>query len=169
MNRQCPGGTRPYMIQPGDTYYSLAVRYNLTIQSIINANPGVNPDQLFIGQLICLPEATTTCPGGNSYRIKAGDTYYRISRMFNITVDALIQANPGVDPDQLRIGQIICIPTGGTSGTCPAGTRPYIIQRGDTFYALARRYNTTVAAIQRANPGVNPEGLVIGQRICLPM
>ena len=45
----------------------------------------------------------------------------------------------------------------------------YTIQAGDTLFALAQRYNTTVQAIINANPGIDPNRLVIGQRICIPV
>jgi LysM repeat protein len=41
--------------------------------------------------------------------------------------------------------------------TCPSGTQPYIIRAGDTYFSLAQRFNTTVAAIMAANPGVDPK------------
>ena len=50
---------------------------------------------------------------------------------------------------------------------CPGG-QLYTIKAGDTFYLLATRYGITLAAIQAANPGVNPSRLQIGQVICIP-
>jgi g-D-glutamyl-meso-diaminopimelate peptidase len=44
----------------------------------------------------------------------------------------------------------------------------YTIQSGDTFYDIARRYNTDLALLLAANPGLNPEALMIGQRIIVP-
>ncbi|SCY91141.1 LysM peptidoglycan-binding domain-containing protein [Alkaliphilus peptidifermentans] len=249
----CPTGTTPYIIQAGDTFYSLAIRYNTTVQAIIAANPTVNPYMLMIGQRVCIPTVVpppTTCPTGTTpYTIRAGDTFYRIAISRGISLDALLAANPGVDPDRLFIGQIICVPVtppppatcptlrlgsrgadverlqrllrdasfdpGAIDGifgsrtqsaviafqrskgitadgvvgvrtwtalgvdcavppppppppTCPTGTRAYTIVAGDTFFNLAQRFNTTVDAIRRANPTVNPDNLQIGQRICIP-
>jgi len=42
------------------------------------------------------------------------------------------------------------------------------IQPGDTLWALARKYNTTVEAIIQANPGIQPENLQVGQVIQIP-
>ncbi len=53
-------------------------------------------------------------------------------------------------------------------GKCPSGSFPYTIKSGDTLYALARKYNTTVEAIMRINPGIDPNNLQIGQVICIP-
>ena len=171
----CPTGTQPYTIRSGDTFYSLAQRFNTTVEAIQRANPNVNPNNLQIGQVICIPTSTppTTCPTGTQpYTIRSGDTFYSLAQRFNTTVEAIQRANPNVNPNNLQIGQVICIPSGGTtpppSGNCPAGTQPYTIRSGDTFFSLAQRFNTTVEAIQRANPNVNPNNLQIGQVICIP-
>lgn len=108
------------------------------------------------------------CPGGTLYSIRPGDTFFELARRFGTTVNAIAAANPGVNPNNLQIGQVICIPVPATAGPCPPGTFAYIIQAGDTFFELARRFGTTVAAITAANPGVNPNNLQIGQVICIP-
>lgn len=52
---------------------------------------------------------------------------------------------------------------------CPPGAViTHVVQPGDTFYKLARRYGTTVEAIMRANPGVDPMNLQVGQTIRIP-
>jgi LysM repeat protein len=165
---ECPPGTDPYIIRAGDTYFSLAQRFNTTVAAITAANPGVDPNRLMIGQQICIPRTgLPPCPGGNFYTIRSGDTLFAIARMFNVTVAAIIEANPGIDPMSLRVGQMICIPV-PAPGTCPSGTSEYTVQAGDTFFTIARRFNITVDALMRANPGVNPDALLIGQRLCIP-
>ncbi|SDL03728.1 LysM peptidoglycan-binding domain-containing protein [Natronincola ferrireducens] len=167
----CPTGTTPYTIRAGDTFFALAERFNTTVDAIRRANPGVDPNNLQIGQVICMPTTTPppTCPTGTTpYTIRAGDTFFALAERFNTTVDAIRRANPGVDPNNLQIGQVICIPTTTPPPTCPTGTTPYTIRAGDTFFALAERFNTTVDAIRRANPGVDPNNLQIGQVICIP-
>lgn len=68
MNYQCPNEGFPYIIQAGDTLYNLANRYNITLEEIYTANPGINPDLLQIGQVICIPamQPTAPCPYGGS-------------------------------------------------------------------------------------------------------
>ena len=108
------------------------------------------------------------CPNGMPYTVKAGDSFFLIARTFGVSLDSLLAANPGVNPDRLFIGQVICVPTGTPTPSCPAGTFAYTIRSGDTFFTLAQRFNTTVTAIQNANPNVNPNSLQIGQVICIP-
>lgn len=168
---KCPNGFL-YTIKAGDTYWQLAQRFGTTVEAIQMANPGVNPNNLQIGQVICIPtkKPAPKCPNGFLYTIKAGDTYWILAQRYGTTVDAIIKANPGVDPNNLQIGQVICIPTGKKPPVtkCPNGFL-YTIKAGDTFWILAHRYGTTVEAIKKANPGVDPNNLQIGQVICIPV
>lgn len=51
---------------------------------------------------------------------------------------------------------------------CPRGTERYTIQPGDTFFAIANKFNISVYDLTRANPNINPYNLLIGQTICVP-
>ncbi|HOC06220.1 MAG: LysM peptidoglycan-binding domain-containing protein [Bacillota bacterium] len=154
-----------YTIQPGDTFFSLAQRFGTTVNAIQQANPGVNPNNLQIGQVICIPQAAPPACSGFLYTIQPGDTYFLLAQRFGTTVNAIQQANPGVNPNNLQIGQVICIPQAAPPA-CSGFL--YTIQPGDTYFLLAQRFGTTVNAIQQANPGVNPNNLQIGQVICIP-
>ena len=169
--QNCPLGSVPYIIRAGDTLYRIAQGNNTTVEAIIRINPGINPNNLQIGQIICVPTVSPpvpSCPGGFYYTIRAGDTFFRIAQQYNITVDALMRANPGVDPNRLQIGQVICIPTAAPpTPSCPGGFL-YTIRAGDTLYLIAQRYNVTVQELIAANPGIDPNRLQIGQQICIP-
>jgi LysM repeat protein len=154
-----------YTIQAGDTFFLLAQRFGTTVEAIQQANPGVNPNNLQIGQVICIPQAAPPVCSGFLYTIQAGDTFFLLAQRFGTTVEAIQQANPGVNPNNLQIGQVICIPQAAPP-VCSGFL--YTIQAGDTFFLLAQRFGTTVNAIQQANPGVNPDNLQIGQTICIP-
>ncbi len=51
----CPSGTFLYSVRFGDTLWKLADRYNTTVEDIIDLNPGIDPDNLAVGQELCLP------------------------------------------------------------------------------------------------------------------
>lgn len=72
-----------------------------------------------------------TCPSGTMpYTVRAGDTFYAISRAHNISLDALVAANPNVNPDRLSIGQVICIPRSGGGTTPPPSSACPILAIG---------------------------------------
>jgi len=48
-------GSRHYTIQPGDTLWSLGQRFGFSTQAMLDANPGVNPNNLQIGQTVNIP------------------------------------------------------------------------------------------------------------------
>lgn len=168
--RPCPPGTVPYRVRAGDTLYRLARQFNTTLAAIISANPNVDPKNLQIGQRLCIPRQRIfpPCPEGNYHTIAPGETLYSLARFYNVSLDDLLEANPGIDPENLRPGQVICIPLAVPPVQCPAGTRPYTIRRGDTLYNIARRLNIRLADLLAANPGINPYGLLVGQVICVP-
>jgi LysM repeat protein len=161
----CPDG-KLYTIRRGDTLYAISRRTGVSVEQIIAANPGIDPNNLQIGRIICIPmRQPMPCPGF-IYRIQAGDTLYSLARRYNTTVAEIMAYNPGIDPNNLQIGAAICIPRKPEG--CPAGTQPYRIVKGDTLYRLAQRFNTSVQAILDANPGIDPNNLQIGQIICIP-
>lgn len=110
----CPTGYTAYTVVAGDTMYGIAVRYGIDLNALIAANPSANPNALVIGQTLCLPPATApaVCPSGSTaYPVAAGDTMYAIALRYGKDLNALIAANPTIDPNNLQAGQTICIPS----------------------------------------------------------
>jgi LysM repeat protein len=167
----CPGGFA-YIIKSGDTFFSIARRYGISVEMLTAANPGVDPNILRVGQQICVP-VTAPQPGpcpGRLYTVQPGDTFYRIARQFGYTLDALLAANPGVNPDTLQVGQTLCLPPspGGGPLPCPAGSI-YVIKAGDTLYSIAQRRGISLNALLAANPQITDvTSLQIGEPICIP-
>ncbi|MDO4563730.1 MAG: LysM peptidoglycan-binding domain-containing protein [Clostridia bacterium] len=109
----CPIGTSPYVVKDGDTFASIANAFGSTVRAIAEANPDADPQNLLEGQVLCIaqPKADAPeCEQNNLYVIRRGDTPYAIARAFGIDVNDLLRANPKMNPTDLRIGTIICIP-----------------------------------------------------------
>lgn len=96
-----------YIVQPGDTLYSIARRFGTTVAELARLNNISDPNRIFPGQQLLLPGAP---PEVTRYTIQPGDTLYSLARRFGTTVNAILQANPGIDPNNLRVGQQIVIP-----------------------------------------------------------
>jgi LysM repeat protein len=104
------------------------------------------------------------CPSGRYWRVEAGDTLYQIALRIGTTVAELERLNPGIDPYNLQIGQVLCLPN---EPPCPSGVY-WQVAPGDTLYSIARATGTTVEKLLELNPHVDPYNLQVGQNICLP-
>lgn len=102
------------------------------------------------------------------YILQTNDTIYKISKYYNITLDDLMEANPGINPDSVAAGQIIYIPITPPHFSCPAVSEIYTIQQGDTMYKLSQKYKVKLSALVRSNPHINPSSPLVGQTICIP-
>jgi LysM repeat protein len=105
--RQCPQGHYPYKIQPGDTLIHIALRLDKSVSEILSANPGIDPYNLRVGENICIPACP---PNHRPIIIQPGDTLYQISQTYGVTIESILEANPSIDTNYLRVGQRICIP-----------------------------------------------------------
>ncbi len=129
-----------YTVQSGDTLNKIARRFDTSVQAIAQANNIVNPNYIYVGQQLTIPDGNnpppTTQPptptpsdGGNpeTYVVQAGDTLSRIAARFGVTLNALAQANGIANPNYIYVGQVLTIPGGGSNPT-PQPTQPATIQ-----------------------------------------
>lgn len=105
----------------------------------------------------------TPCPSNRFWEVHPGDTLFLIALQIGATVEILMQLNPDVDPLNLAIGEILCLP----AQACPSGVY-WLVEEGDTLFSIAQQVGTTVERLLELNPNVIPTNLQIGQAICLP-
>ncbi len=109
----CPAGSVPYIVRAGDTLGNIAFFYNTLVQDIVQFNPGIDPNALLVGQQICIPikiQMYPSCPTTNYYVVVKGDTINSIAISFNITTAQLLYSNYGIEPNDLYLDQVLCIP-----------------------------------------------------------
>ena len=99
-----------------------------------------------------------------TYTVKQGDTLYGISNQFGVNVNELAELN-NVKANTLQVGQVLLIPI--KSGTNPSNMFIYTVKKGDSLYAIAQKYKTTVSAIQNLN-NLKTINLSIGQTLRIP-
>lgn len=149
--------TDEYIVQKGDTLYGIANKFNTTVDNLKSIN-NLTTDSLSIGQVLKLPSTTAST---NTYTVKSGDTLYGIANKYNTTVDTLKSLN-NLTSNTLSIGQVLKLP--GSSAT---STDTYTVKSGDTLYAIANKYNTTVDALKSLN-NLTSNTLSIGQPLKIP-
>ena len=155
-------GVTEYVVRPGDTLWLIAQRYHTTVDAIKRLN-GLTSDVLNIGQILKIPQPGTSGGSYFEYVVRPGDTLWLLARKYGTTVDAIQNLN-GLTGSNLSIGQILKIPSEGTSA---APYFEYTVRSGDTLWLLAQRFGTTVSAIKSSN-GLTGDMLNIGQVLKIP-
>ncbi len=108
----CPIGSAPYEIKRGDTLAAISRRTGVPLADILLLNPFVDPENLSVGQIICLGNVSrppVPCPSGNYYVVRRGDSVFSIARAFGITEREIFRSNPNIT-ENLSVGQVLCIP-----------------------------------------------------------
>lgn len=152
-------GYEYYTVKKGDTLYSIANKYGLSVNELKDYN-NLNNNSLSIGQKLIVGETTSS----NLYIVKKGDTLYSIARLFNVGVNDIKEAN-GLVGNNLNIGQSLIIPT--LSNDQNVSTNIYVVKKGDTLYNIAKNYNVSVEEIKLLN-NLNSNVLSIGQKLTIP-
>ncbi|WP_243207198.1 LysM peptidoglycan-binding domain-containing protein [Mediterraneibacter hominis] len=149
-----------YVIQSGDTLSGIAQRFGTTYQAIASLNGLSNPNLIYAGQTIKIPENNTS---SQTYTVQYGDTLSGIAQRFGTTVNAIASLNGISDPDLIYTGQILQIP-----GSASSSPQTYTVQYGDTLSGIAQRFGTTVSAIASLNGISDPDLIYAGQTLQIP-
>lgn len=247
-----------YTVRRGDSFYLIAHRLGVPLRDLLEANSGVNPARLMVGDVLCIPmeeddavqppaaeetpapeeppapaptptpvpapevtpeptpapsappeetpapapaepeeeepadlldhpatgeepaetpapaptpSATGTeaapapsCPDCDCYTVAAGETVTDIQLERDLPLATLGQANPSVDLNDLRGGEVLCLPREGA----PQADGRYTLAAGDSLESLALQLDVSMGALLRANPCLAPSGFQEGAVICLP-
>lgn len=174
-----------YTIRSGDTLSSIASRYHTTVAALAAANHISNPNVIYAGQSLTVPDSYSSTPapapaqtssGSVSYTVKSGDSLSAIASRYGTTVAAIAARNGISNPNLIYVGQKLTIPTSGGSAPAPAPSAPaqssgggtYRVRAGDTLSGIASRYGTTVAKLAALNHIANPNVISVGQVLQIP-
>ena len=150
--------TDTYTVKAGDTLYSIASKYGLSVEELKRLN-NLTSDILSIGEVLNVTNSYVPSTPSNSYVVKKGDSLYSIARRYNISVDDLKAANNKTS-NLLSIGEVLIIPTSTSSKT-------YKVKAGDSLWKIATNYGVSVNALKEAN-GLSSNIISIGQVLVIP-
>jgi len=182
-----------HIVEQGNTLYGLKQKYNTTIDAIIKSNTGVE-NGIQVGQKLYIPVAFNEAskPTLKKHKVAQSETLFGISRKYDLTVDELIEANPGVE-DGLQIGQELIIPSKESlqveeveGQLMPEDTIrkdsisisyevqfddsivKYTVQREETLYSISRRFMVSVEELSEVNKIKNNK-IKPGQELIIPL
>jgi LysM repeat protein len=161
-------------VAPGETLTSIARQYDVKVRHLKALN-GLQSSQLFIGQLLLVgikEEEDHTLVSTNSrgltdvssaqHVVQTGETLYRISIRYKVTVDQIKKDN-NLKSDALSVGMVLRIGSNQpiVAPVSPQNTKTYTVVKGDTLSKIAREQNTTIAALRSLN-NLKSDNLSIG-------
>ena len=164
-----PASGTTYTVKAGDTLYSIALKYGVTVSALAAANNITNVNLIRVGQVLKIPGQPSTPPPATTinYTVKAGDTLYAIALKYKVTVAQIVAANNITNVNLIRVGQVLKIPVASPAPP-PVTSVNYTVKAGDTLYSIARTYNVTVAQIAAANNITNVNLIRVGQVLKIP-
>ncbi len=161
-----------YTVRQGDALSTIAQRFGTTVTKLKRANRLTN-NTLRVGQRLEIPDAEPArakreveAPKSEIYVVRQGATLSEIADRYGVGLSKLRAAN-GLRGNAIRIGQRLVIPATAKRLQEAASAKTHVVRSGDTLSAIARRYGTSVSAIQRAN-GMTGSSLRVGERLKLP-
>ncbi len=149
-----------YIVKKGDTLYSIAREYGVTVNEIKSLN-NLTSNNLTIGMSLLIPDNNDQIEGEEYYIVKSGDTLYKIAALYDMTVNELKALN-NLTSNTLKVGQklkVISTPT--------TGINTYIVKKGDSLYSIAKQFGITVDELKQANNKTS-NLLTIGEELNIP-
>ncbi len=148
-----------YKVKKGDSLWTIASKYNTTIETLKNIN-NLSTNTLIENQQIFISKSEISNDNKNIYIVKKGDTLFDIAKLKGVTINEIKEAN-NLKTDVLQIGQVLNIPLSSS------GEINYIVQKGDNLYTIANKYDITIDDIKKLN-NLSTNVLQIGQILKIP-
>jgi membrane-bound lytic murein transglycosylase D len=154
-----------YKVVDGDTPYSVSRKFDITLDELValnnldKNNPVIKIDQMLsVKQQTVQPAKRESVSSSNmiKYEIVQGDNLYKIAQNFSISLEELMNANDFNDNTLLHAGQIIRVPSNGTSRVrksqeISANVVIYKVKQGDNLWNIAANFGTTVQSLYKLN------------------
>lgn len=162
-----------HKIQKGETAYFIAQKYKVSVDEIYKLNPE-SQNGIKDNQIIKIPVHSLQKINQDEHTIHIvgeKETLYGLSKKYNVSVEALQNANPML-VNGLQIGQQLVIPpnasnTSKTEISISSKLTHQVVTK-ESLFSIARQYNVSVQDLENLNKNILINGLQIGQTISIP-
>ncbi|KHK02310.1 LysM peptidoglycan-binding domain-containing protein [Desulfovibrio sp. TomC] len=162
-----PALLHAYSVQAGDTPQSIAKKHNISVDELLKANKNLKPSKMLIGDTLVIPGGTPAKSGKPEKAEKSGKNQPEKEPAHDTRKDkASAKSEPLSAKERAAEARDRERERKAPSGHAAAGS--YTVKKGDTFGSIAAKNNTTTNDLLKANKGLNPSKLHIGQEIALP-
>ncbi|MGM9879035.1 MAG: LysM peptidoglycan-binding domain-containing protein [Bacilli bacterium] len=152
-----------YVVKKGDSLYGIANKYDISVESLKNAN-GLSGNLINIGQTLVIPTSSNVSPGDYVvYTVKSGDSLWNIANQYGVSVNDIVDYN-NLGTTLLQIGQQLLIPSIDKNNSDQI---IYVVKSGDSLWSIAKKYNITVDELKEAN-NLSSNMLSIGKQLVIP-
>lgn len=188
--------TITHVVQAGENLYRISLRYGVDMGELARANGITDTSRIFSGQVLIIPGISTPDSGDvvenpliagtpTIHIVQPGETLSSIARLYNVTLDQLMQSNSISNPNRIERGQELTVwtvasvtegvaepetnmPEEFVQGVPTTSAISYTVQAGESLSQIARRYGLDWTLLAQVNNIFNPNTLYAGQVITIP-
>ncbi|MDR2920727.1 MAG: LysM peptidoglycan-binding domain-containing protein [Tannerella sp.] len=169
-----------HTVERGQTIYGISTMYGVTEDEIYRLNPG-SREYIKVGEKLKIPQKEMTASSTGRvedmyifHTIQSKETLYGVSKQYNVTLEQITKANPGLTSQTFSAGKIIRIPAVEIASLPTTEIKTvvkeieYKIKKKETMYSLCKRFDTTSDKLIQYNPELK-SGLKAGMVIKIPV
>ena len=153
-----------YRVKHGDSLSVIAEKHRTSVRAIMAFNGLSRKDYVKVGWKLKIPTRAGYAQYSNTsyaqtakfdgevieYTVRNGDSLWLIARRFRTTTKE-IQSLNNLRGSLLRVGQVIKVPMGGAASDKAEDTQVYLVQKGDSPYQIAKRYQLNLTEFLKLN------------------
>lgn len=125
------------------------------------------------------PQPDPIATGLSEHTIAKGESFYTLGKKYHVGFKAIAEANPGINPNRLKVGDKVKIPAGKAGGAAPAGIAPaaaaggaeagktYKVKSGDNLMKIAKNQGVSLKQLRAAN-NLRTDQIKVGQTLKIP-
>ena len=168
--------TIKHKVVSGDSFYSIAKKYDVDENDIYELNPKVKGQILQLNTVLIIPSKksgnnTNKKNTQNFHTVATGESFYTIAKKYDISIEELKRLNPSISPEKLQIGAKLVLVKGKKASENMAeinSTNDLVhkVKKGETISHITEMYDVSFKELKKLNPGLDVK-LQIDEKIII--